>query len=129
MKDTRDRVWIDPFQTKLFYRVVVYWFVYTDKAGQQLTGEAAYKAALSEGYFDLVVLHYGANANLAHAIDGVLRDGKQYEQIANLAPNAVIMLNSGFGDGSSIKKDYAWPSDLMAMLWSKVPTSSPASVT
>jgi Dolichyl-phosphate-mannose-protein mannosyltransferase len=62
----------------------LYWFVYTDKAGQQLTGEAAYTAALSEGYFDLVVLHYGANANLAHAIDGVLRDGKQYEQIAKL---------------------------------------------
>jgi hypothetical protein len=29
MKDTRGRVWIDPFQTKLFYRVVIYWFVYT----------------------------------------------------------------------------------------------------
>jgi len=33
---------------------------------------------------DLVELHYGANAKLAHAIDGVLRDGKQYEQIAKL---------------------------------------------
>ena len=39
----------------------------------------------------------------------------QYDQIAKLAPDAVIMLNSGFGDGSQIKKDYSWPSDLMAI--------------
>jgi hypothetical protein len=29
MNDTRGRVWIDPFQTRLFFRVVIYWFVYT----------------------------------------------------------------------------------------------------
>ncbi len=29
MHDTRKRFWIDPFQTKLFYRVALYWIVYT----------------------------------------------------------------------------------------------------
>lgn len=51
-------------------------------------------------------------------IPGVLgADGrqKQYDQIASLVPDAIIMLNSGFGDGSSVKKDYAWPSDIMAI--------------
>jgi alpha-L-fucosidase len=40
---------------------------------------------------------------------------QQYDQIARLAPDAVIMLNSGFGNGSKIKQDYAWPSDIMAI--------------
>jgi alpha-L-fucosidase len=40
---------------------------------------------------------------------------RQYDQIARLAPDAVIMLNQGFGDGSEVKVDYAWPSDLVAI--------------
>ena len=51
-------------------------------------------------------------------IPGVLGAGgrrKQYDQIATLAPDAVIMLNSGFGNGSKVKQDYAWPSDVMAI--------------
>ncbi len=40
---------------------------------------------------------------------------RQYEQIAKLAPHAVIMMNQGFGDGSEIKYDYAWPTDLSAI--------------
>ena len=51
-------------------------------------------------------------------IPGVLGEAgrkAQYEQIARLAPNAIIMLNSGFGNGTKLKKDYAWPSDIMAI--------------
>src|SRR5207248_2702898 len=40
---------------------------------------------------------------------------QQYDQIARLAPDAVIMLNSGFGNGAKVKEDYAWPSDIMAI--------------
>jgi hypothetical protein len=29
MQETRKRVWVDPFQTKLFIRVGVYWLIYT----------------------------------------------------------------------------------------------------
>ena len=41
--------------------------------------------------------------------------GRANEQIASLQPDAMIMLNSGFGDGSQVKYNYAWPSDLMAI--------------
>jgi len=40
----------------------LYWFPYTDKSGRQFKGVEAYKAAIREGYFDLVMLHYGHNA-------------------------------------------------------------------
>lgn len=40
---------------------------------------------------------------------------KQYEQVARLQPDAVVMMNSGFGDGSQLKYDFAWPTDLMAI--------------
>lgn len=40
---------------------------------------------------------------------------KQYGQIARLQPDAMIMMNSGFGDGSKLNYDYAWPTDLMAI--------------
>jgi alpha-L-fucosidase len=51
-------------------------------------------------------------------IPGVLGEAgrrTQYDHAARLAPDAVIMLNSGFGDGAAVKRDYAWPSDLMAI--------------
>jgi alpha-L-fucosidase len=61
---------------------------------------------------------YGPVGEVWIDIPGVLgADGRrqQYDQIARLSPSAIIMLNSGFGDGSIIKKDYAWPSDIMAI--------------
>jgi len=69
------------------------WFQYTDAQGTTMTGEPAYKAAIADGYFDLVVLRYGANAAMANAIDGGLRDGTRYEPIAK------IPTHTQFGDG------------------------------
>lgn len=40
---------------------------------------------------------------------------RQYGQIAELAPEAVVMMNHGFGDGSSIDLAKVWPTDLMAV--------------
>ena len=71
----------------------LYWFEYTDKNGNYLTGEPAYKAALQEGYFDVVILRYGPTAALDYAIDGDLKDGKNYELIAQ------IPYYTGFGSG------------------------------
>lgn len=62
--------------------------------------------------------HYGPLLEVWIDIPGVLgAEGrkKQYDQIAELSPETFIMLNSGFGDGAAVKKDYAWPSDLMAI--------------
>ena len=40
---------------------------------------------------------------------------EQYAQIASLQPDAVIMMNHGCTDGSSLRYEYAWPTDLMAI--------------
>jgi alpha-L-fucosidase len=40
---------------------------------------------------------------------------KLYNRIAELQPEAVIMMNSGIGDGSIYPVENAWPSDLIAI--------------
>ena len=60
----------------------VYWFEYTNKAHQRLIGEDAYKAAIDEGYFDVVELSYGFTAQLSHAIERELSASGQYELVA-----------------------------------------------
>ena len=71
----------------------LYWFYYTDKQGRQLSGQDAYKAAIAEGYFDLVVLRYGPNAALDYAIDKGLKSGDSYELIARIPED------TGYGPG------------------------------
>lgn len=64
-----------------------------------------------------LLTQYGPIEEVWVDIPGLLGgDGRrvQYAQIATLQPDAVIMMNAGFGDGSAIK-DVAWPSDLMAI--------------
>jgi len=65
-----------------------------------------------------LLTHYGDLVEVWVDIPGVLgAQGRrqQYEQIARLQPKTMIMMNSGFGDGSKVKVDYAWPTDLMAI--------------
>jgi alpha-L-fucosidase len=65
-----------------------------------------------------LLTRYGPVGEVWVDIPGVLgAEGRktQYDQIAELIPNAVIMLNQGFGDGSKVNTNYAWPSDLMAI--------------
>ncbi len=65
-----------------------------------------------------LIRNYGPVMEMWIDIPGVLGpDGRraQYDQIAELSPNTIIMMNSGFGDGSELKYNYAWPSDLMAI--------------
>ncbi len=70
--------------------------------------------------------HYSPLGEVWIDIPGVLHaQGRrdQYNQIEKLTPNAVIMMNSGFGDGSHLNYNYAWPTDLMAIeRW--LPTSN-----
>ncbi len=72
----------------------LYWFYYTDKQGRQLSGVHAYKAAINEGYFNLVILRYGPNVATDYAIDSGLKSGAHYELIAQV-PETTI-----FGSGS-----------------------------
>lgn len=62
----------------------VYWFDYTNKAHQHLIGEDAYKAAIDEGYFDVVELCFGFTAQLSHAIEHELKASGHYELVAKV---------------------------------------------
>jgi 4-amino-4-deoxy-L-arabinose transferase-like glycosyltransferase len=76
------------------------WFVYTDKEKHNLSGEAAYKAAIQEGYFDLIELSYGYHTPLAMQINQNLIASKHYDFVAR------IPCHTSYGQG------YFW-------LWSK----------
>lgn len=76
------------------------WFIYTDKAKHDFSGEAAYKAAIQDGYFDLIELSYGYHAPLAMRINQSLLASKHYDFIAK------IPCNTSYGQG------YFW-------LWAK----------
>jgi 4-amino-4-deoxy-L-arabinose transferase-like glycosyltransferase len=72
----------------------LYWFYYTDKQGRQLSGVEAYKAAISEGYFNLVILRYGPNVATDYAIESGLKSGEHYELIARIPET------TAFGSGN-----------------------------
>lgn len=40
---------------------------------------------------------------------------QQYDQIAGIQPDALIMMNNGFGDGTKLMLDATWPTDLMSI--------------
>jgi hypothetical protein len=69
------------------------YFVYTDKQNQDLSGEAAYKGAIQEGYFDLIELSYGYHTPLAMQITQDLNASKNYSLIAR------IPLHNSYGEG------------------------------
>jgi hypothetical protein len=69
------------------------YFVYTDKQNHDLSGEVAYKAAIQEGYFDLIELSYGYHTPLAMQIAQNLNASKHYDLIAR------IPIHNSYGDG------------------------------
>ncbi|MGH2498007.1 MAG: ArnT family glycosyltransferase [Ktedonobacteraceae bacterium] len=69
------------------------YFVYTDKENHNLSGEAAYKAAIQEGFFDLIELSYGYHTPLAMQIAQNLTTSKHYELIAR------IPIHNSYGSG------------------------------
>ena len=60
------------------------YFVYTDKAKHHLSGEAAYKAAIQEGFFDLIELSYGYHTPLATQLDQTLTASKHYDLLTKI---------------------------------------------
>ena len=86
-------------------------------AGHQAFTTQAYrdfqKAQIAE-----LLTNYGPLEEFWVDIPPVLgHDGRieQYDQIAKLQPDIAIMMNTGIGDGSVLKTEEAWPSDLMAI--------------
>jgi hypothetical protein len=68
-------------------------FSYTDKQKHQLLGEDAYRSAIQEGYFDIIELSYGYNAQLAVAINGDIKASKNYDFITK------IPYHNSYGNG------------------------------
>jgi Dolichyl-phosphate-mannose-protein mannosyltransferase len=69
---------IEPYQWSS-----TYYFEYT-KNGRRLTGIDAYRSAIADRYFDVIVLRYGPTAVLDYQIDGRLRKQQGYQLIARL---------------------------------------------
>ncbi|MDH6122257.1 4-amino-4-deoxy-L-arabinose transferase-like glycosyltransferase [Kitasatospora sp. GAS204A] len=71
-----------------------YFFEYTDQQGRHYSGAPAYRAAIADRYFDLIVLRYGPTAALDRQIDGDLTAGRGYQLIAT------VPAESGYGTGT-----------------------------
>ena len=70
------------------------YFVYTDKDKHYLSGEAAYRSAIQDGYFDMIELSYGYHTALALQINQSLTASQHYDLIAR------IPFHSSYGDGA-----------------------------
>jgi 4-amino-4-deoxy-L-arabinose transferase-like glycosyltransferase len=68
-------------------------FDYTDKEGHYLVDKAAYRAAIDEGYFDLVELSFGYNADAASFIYRTMLASKRYSLVTK------VPLSNTFGSG------------------------------
>ena len=65
-----------------------------------------------------LLTQFGPIAETWVDIPGVLGPGYRaflYNRIAELQPETVVMMNSGFGTGETYDAAYAWPSDLIAI--------------
>ncbi len=90
---------------------------WSDAAYEQTFTTAAYRE-FQMAQIEELLTQYGPIAEVWVDIPGPLgHEGRrrQYEQIASLQPDAVIMLNHGCTDGAKLRCEYAWPTDLMAI--------------
>lgn len=68
----------------------LYWFEYTNRSGQDLVGKQAYRAAIAEKYFRVVIFYYGHHPATEHnehgafpqEVDQGLKSGVGYELVA-----------------------------------------------
>jgi alpha-L-fucosidase len=70
------------------------------------------------GQIEELLTRYGPIDEMWIDIPNILsHEGRrnQYEQITRLQPDAVVMMNHGFGDGSRLNYNKVWPTDLMAI--------------
>ncbi len=83
------------------------------------------KAFTTQAYRDFqlrqveeLLTQYGPLVEMWIDIPGPLgHEGRraQYEQIARLQPQALVVMNQGLSDGSELKFNYTWPTDVMTI--------------
>lgn len=72
-------------RTEPYEWLTTYYFQYTDKKGNTLTGLPAYQAAIGDRYFDLVVLDFGPTAALDAQLTTALKgSGGRYHLVARV---------------------------------------------
>lgn len=72
-----------------------YFFGYVDAAGKYVTGPAAYRQAVAEHYFKLIVLSYNVTPALDHEIDTPLKEHDGYRLI-DVIPTSDVFGKSEF---------------------------------
>ena len=90
---------------------------WSDAPLERMYTTAAYRT-FQQAQVEELLTRYGPIGEVWIDIPRALgHDGRreQYAQIARLQPEAVIMMNHGCTDGSTLRYEYAWPSDLMAI--------------
>ena len=60
------------------------WLDYTNSKGQTFSDNDAYRAAIDDGYFDIVVLRFGFDVTRARMIEGELERTPRYSLLAEL---------------------------------------------
>ncbi|HZU68323.1 MAG TPA: glycosyltransferase family 39 protein [Ktedonobacteraceae bacterium] len=81
-------------QTDIWQWSSLDYFVYIAADKRELSGEAAYTAAIQAGYFEMIELSYGYHAALARHITQSLNASQDYQLVAR------IPMHSAYGDGS-----------------------------
>lgn len=72
-------------RTQPYEWFTTFFFSYTTKEGQALTGVEAYRAALKDHYFNLVILDHGPTSALDDRLDEMLKaDGSGYRLVARV---------------------------------------------
>lgn len=64
--------------------VSTYFIDYTDDSGERLSGEQGYRAALSDGYFDVIVLDWTVTKELDDALARQLSTNDKYRMLGRL---------------------------------------------
>ncbi|MEY9839968.1 glycosyltransferase family 39 protein [Streptacidiphilus sp. EB103A] len=75
-------------QTQPYEWLTTYFFQYTDGTGQSLTGLPAYRAAINDRYFDLVVLDFGPTAPLDAQLTTALKGSGGRYHLVEKVPGA-----------------------------------------
>lgn len=72
----------------------LYFLEYRNQAGERLTDDAAYRAAIDDGYFDIIVLRFGFSVDRARAIAIEIEKSHRYQVLAR------IPFSLSIGDGA-----------------------------
>ena len=81
-----------------------YFIDYTDRSGERLYGERGYRAALSDGYFDVIVLNWTVTKELDNALVRQLRTNDKYRMLGKLPYQTTLRQRAITRYGSRLRR-------------------------